>query len=155
MWMTATYAAATRLGGTSRRECRSGSRSVHAIFSKIPFSSDGDQGPKEKKGIPRDQFVATVAATLDDIQANLFKRAQTLRESVIQPIDLLSDFEAYFTPKNPDRPEIHGGFALSHWTDEPAVEEKLKELKVTARCIPLDGPEESGKCIFTGKPSSK
>jgi len=35
------------------------------------------------------------------------------------------------------------------------MEDKLKELKVTVRNVPLDGPEEPGKCIFTGQPSLK
>ncbi len=35
------------------------------------------------------------------------------------------------------------------------MHELLKELKVTIRCVPLAGPEEPGKCIFTGKPSTK
>ena len=34
------------------------------------------------------------------------------------------------------------------------MEEKLKELKVTVRCVPLDGEDEPGKCIFTGQPSN-
>ena len=37
---------------------------------------------------------------------------------------------------------------------EAVAEEILKELKVTIRCIPLDGDGETGTCLFTGKPSS-
>ena len=29
----------------------------------------------------------------------------------------LSDFEAYFTPQNPDKPEMHGGFAICHFVE--------------------------------------
>ena len=29
----------------------------------------------------------------------------------------------------------------------------LKELKVSLRCIPLDGEKEEGKCIFSNRPS--
>ena len=35
------------------------------------------------------------------------------------------------------------------------MEEKLKSLKVTARCLPIDAPEEPGKCIFNGQPSTR
>jgi prolyl-tRNA synthetase len=35
------------------------------------------------------------------------------------------------------------------------MDEKLKALKVTVRCIPLGGEEEPGKCIFTGQPSQR
>jgi prolyl-tRNA synthetase len=34
------------------------------------------------------------------------------------------------------------------------MHELLKELKVI-RCVPLDVPEEPGRCIFTGKPSTR
>ncbi|MGB0983174.1 MAG: hypothetical protein ACPG19_03975, partial [Saprospiraceae bacterium] len=35
-------------------------------------------------------------------------------------------------------------------------EEKIKEItKATIRCIPLDQPEEEGKCVFSGNPSKK
>ncbi len=125
------------------------------IQSNSVFVGRRDRGPKEKQGIPRAEFVATVGQILDDIQAGLFERARQMRESFKQPIDSLAEFEAFFTPKNADKPEIHGGLALSHWADDPAVEAKLKELKVTARCIPFDGPDEPGQCIFTGKPSKK
>jgi prolyl-tRNA synthetase len=70
-------------------------------------------------------------------------------------IDSLKEFEAYFTPKTEERPELHGGFAHSHFVDSPEMDEKLKALKVTVRCVPLDAPDEPGKCIFTGQPSAK
>jgi prolyl-tRNA synthetase len=35
------------------------------------------------------------------------------------------------------------------------MDEKLKALKATVRCVPLDAEVEPGKCIFTGKPSNK
>ena len=70
-------------------------------------------------------------------------------------IDSLKDFEAFFTPKNEERPEIHGGLAYSHFVDSPEMDETLKRLKASIRCVPLDAPEEPGKCIFTGRPSAK
>ena len=36
-----------------------------------------------------------------------------------------------------------------------SMDEKLKELKVTVRCVPLDTDDEPGKCIFTGQPSTR
>jgi prolyl-tRNA synthetase len=70
-------------------------------------------------------------------------------------IDSLKEFEAFFTPENAEQPEIHGGLAYCHFVDSPEMDEKLKELKVTIRCIPLSGEEEPGKCIFTGRASAK
>jgi prolyl-tRNA synthetase len=77
-----------------------------------------------------------------------------LRDQHTIKIDSEQDFYAFFTPKNPNKPEIHGGFALAHFNGSPAVEEKLKnDLKVTVRCIPHDFEVEPGTCIFTGEPS--
>lgn len=119
------------------------------------FVGRRDRGPREKQSVPVDAFVAGVARTLEEIQTNLFERAKALREAHTTRIDSMAEFKEYFTPKNPDKPEIHGGFAYCHWADDPAVDETLKSLKVTARCIPLDGPEEEGVCLFTGRPSRR
>ena len=56
--------------------------------------------------------------------------------------------------KNPEKPEIHGGFALSHWCGSEKCESKIKEdLSVTIRCIPFEGDTEEGNCICCGKTS--
>jgi prolyl-tRNA synthetase len=110
-----------------------------------------DKPPKVARG----EFVANIAATLAEIQKSLFDRAAKARDAATVKIDSLAEFEKFFTPKNHDDPEIHGGLAYSHFVDTPEINEKLKELKVTARCIPIDAPEEPGKCIFTGQPSTK
>ena len=109
------------------------------------------------KGQPsrRDEFLSSVSGTLEEIQQALFDRAARLREEHTHRMDDLAEFEAFFTPKNSEQPEIHGGLVHAHFVDGPEMEEKLKELKVTIRCIPLDAEEEPGKCIFTGKPSRR
>jgi len=114
-----------------------------------------DQPPKQKTDMPRGQFVGSVAELLEEIQRELFDRAFELRESNTRPIDTLAEFEEYFTPQNAEKPEIHGGFAMCHFVDGPQIEEKLKQLKVTVRCLPLSAEQEPGKCIFTGRPSER
>ncbi|MEN9835063.1 MAG: Proline--tRNA ligase [Pseudomonadota bacterium] len=114
-----------------------------------------DQEPKAKMFIPRAEFVATVGKILTDMQSNLLNRARKYRDDNTHKIDNWDDFVAYFTPKNEDKPEIHGGFALCHWSPGPETVDKLKDLKVTARCIPLAGEKESGKCLFSGRPSQQ
>jgi prolyl-tRNA synthetase len=45
---------------------------------------------------------------------------------------------------------------LAHWDGTAETEKKIKEeTKATIRAILLDGVEETGKCIYSGKPSSK
>ena len=95
----------------------------------------------------------TISDTLTEIQTNLFARADKMRHDHTETIDSLDDFKAFFTPENADKPEAHGGFALSHWVEDPEVDELLKKMKITIRCLPLDGETEAGACIFSGKPS--
>ena len=115
-----------------------------------------DRGPKEKEFLPTAEFVGKAAGTLEEIQQTLLTRATALRDANTVRIDTKEEFYAFFTAKNPDKPEIHGGFALAHWNGSAEVEEKIKEdLKVTIRCIPFSGTEEDGKCILTGEPSQR
>ncbi|HNX04289.1 MAG TPA: hypothetical protein PKI32_02240, partial [Opitutales bacterium] len=61
-----------------------------------------------------------------------------------------------FTPQNADKPEIHGGFAFTHWDGTKETAEKIgDDLKVTIRCIPLNMPSEEGIDPFSGKPSKQ
>lgn len=104
----------------------------------------------------REEFLATVTSQLDEIHDSMYQKALSFRDQHMKKIDDKEEFYSFFTPKHHDKPEIHGGFALSHWSGEESVEEKIKQdLNVTIRCIPVDFPEEEGKCIISGKKSSK
>jgi prolyl-tRNA synthetase len=103
---------------------------------------------------PRAEFIAHVSKTLDEIQHVLFQRALDARTAATARIDSLKEFEAYFASKDEERPE-GGGLAYCHFAESPEMDEKLKALKVSVRCVPLNGDEESGKCIFTGQPSMR
>ncbi|MBU4011951.1 MAG: proline--tRNA ligase, partial [Proteobacteria bacterium] len=64
-------------------------------------------------------------------------------------------FKEFFTPENLEKPEIHGGFALSHWCGSDECESRIKEdLSVTIRCIPFDIENEKGECVYCGRPST-
>jgi prolyl-tRNA synthetase len=119
------------------------------------FMGRRDLPHKEKSGIKRQAFIETVTQILDEIHQNLVNRARSLRESNTIEVNELGEFKKFFTPQNESKPEIHAGFALAHWAGGPEVDAILKDLKVSARCIPLDGKKEAGKCIFTGRPSSQ
>ena len=124
--------------------------------SDAVFGCRRDKSHKEKFNAPREQFVATVAGELDEMQAGLLARARAFREENTRRVDDKDEFYAFFTPDNAEKPEIHGGFALAHWNGDAAVEEKIKnDLKVTIRCIPRDADEEPGRCILTGEPSAR
>src|SRR5262245_17158332 len=124
------------------------------------FMARRDKAISEKGAVPRAQFVADIVKTLTEMQTNLFERALAYREANTRKIDDLNEFKSWFTPKNAEQPEIHGGFALCHVSESPEVDKILGDMKVTIRCLPQEGAIagcelEPGKCIFTGKPSSR
>jgi prolyl-tRNA synthetase len=119
-----------------------------------------DKGPKEKEFLPADSLPTRLPEVLAEIQQSLLDRAFAFRKEHTRKINTKEEFYAFFTPKNPNKPEIHGGFALTHWNGSAEVEAKIKEeLKVTIRCIPeANGDEfldEPGICPFTGEPSQR
>jgi len=114
-----------------------------------------DKPHNEKKSIQIEQFVAEITHLLDEIQTNLYMRAKAFSEAHTADIDDRKTFYEFFTPQNTEKPEIHGGFAVSSWCGDPACELKIKEdLTVTIRCIPFDAEQTKGTCICCGKPGN-
>jgi prolyl-tRNA synthetase len=115
-----------------------------------------DQPVKTKESTSIQEFVSCASEVLDSIQRNLFERAKKFRDEHTRVIDSKQEFYDFFTPEDAAKPEIHGGFAVAHWDGSRQVEEQIKnDLKVTIRVISFDDSSEAGKCIFTGKPSSR
>jgi prolyl-tRNA synthetase len=103
---------------------------------------------KEKENIPLNTVGDHVEQLLTDIQDNLLKRAYDFRKANTTQVNSYNEFK--------DVIEKKGGFVLAHWDGTTETELKIKEeTKATLRCIPLDAPEESGKCMVTGKPSGR
>ncbi len=114
-----------------------------------------DKGTKEKVKLGFNEIKEKIVAILDEIQTGLFEQARQQRDANIKAD--LSDFEElkrFFTPKNCEKPEIHGGFIRAKFCEEVSAERALDELKVTVRCLPLDQSGTSGRCIITGKPAT-
>lgn len=113
-----------------------------------------DKPHKEKISLSRAELVDRLPLILDEIHHTIYNRALHFRNQNMVEINSKEEFYAFFTPKNEEKPEIHGGFALTHWCGDPAIEEMVKkDLSVTIRCIPFVEKKEAGTCPFTGKPS--
>ncbi|OQX71211.1 MAG: proline--tRNA ligase [Candidatus Cloacimonas sp. 4484_275] len=154
-----------------RRDIRGGEKNWFWVKKGIPirleigprdvatnsvFMSRRDKEVNEKESVSVEDFLNNLTSILDEIQTNIYQKALKFREKNTKKIDDKNEFYRFFTPKNKTNPEIHGGFALSHWCGNPACEEQIKnDLKVTIRCIPLDAETEKGKCIYCGKESEK
>jgi prolyl-tRNA synthetase len=103
---------------------------------------------KEKNSVSMDGLANTVSVLLNDIQENIYNKAKTFRENNITKADTWNEFEKLLDEK--------GGFISAHWDGTAETEDKIKELtKSTIRCIPLNNPQEEGKCILTGNPSKE
>ena len=115
-----------------------------------------DQPVKSKDSMPMEEFVARAPEILTSIQDALYARAKKFRDANTRVINSKKDFYDFFTPKNPAKPEIHGGFALARWNGSREIEDQIKnDLKVTIRAIPLDDSSEQGQCIFSGEASAR
>ncbi|MBM4113674.1 MAG: proline--tRNA ligase [Phycisphaerae bacterium] len=124
------------------------------------FMARRDKGAKEKQAVKRAEFIERCAAILEEIQSNLLARATAFRDQHTRTIDDRAEFDAFFTPKRQADenapPEIHGGFAMSRFCLDPKVEAEVKDrLGATVRCIPIDGADDPGPCVITGKPAQK
>jgi prolyl-tRNA synthetase len=85
---------------------------------------------------------------LTEIQQNIYSKSAKFREEKITKADSWEEFENLLDNK--------GGFVSAHWDGTAETENKIKELsKATIRCIPLNNPQEDGKCILTGSPSKE
>lgn len=103
---------------------------------------------KEKQQVSIAGIGDYVAQLLEDIQQYMYDRARSFRDSHITRVDTWEEFIETLEQKT--------GFIAAHWDGTPETEEKIKELsKATIRCIPLDNPQEAGKCILTGNPSTQ
>lgn len=119
------------------------------------FMARRDQDPKNKISLSQEDFIQQLPQIFDQMQAGLLEKSRLFMKTHTCQMTSLAEFEKFFTPNNPDNPEIHGGFVEAFALDIPETENFLKPLKVTARCMPLTSLKETGICIFTGKPGAK
>ncbi len=102
----------------------------------------------EKEILHIEDIELKVKNLLDQIQKKLYYRALDFRENNTHVANTWEEFKDIIDRK--------GGFVLAHWDGTAETEEKIKEeTKATIRTIPLDARPETGKCIYSGKPSQK
>lgn len=102
-----------------------------------------------KEFLPQEGVVEHIVGLMDDIQANIYKKALDFRTKNTFVVDTWDDFKGKIE---------EGGFLLCHWDGTKETEEKIKEqTKATIRCIPMDTDVmiEPGKCVYSGRPSER
>jgi prolyl-tRNA synthetase len=101
---------------------------------------------REKLSVSQEGLDTYIAQLLNEIQENIYKRAETFREEHITEANSYEEFKELLDGK--------AGFIAAHWDGTPETEQKIKEeTKATIRCIPLDNKLEEGVCIYSGKTS--
>ncbi len=101
----------------------------------------------EKQVVALKDLASTITTLLPEMQAGLLTKAQARVEANTHDVDNYEDFKKVLIEKK--------GFVRAFWCGDADSEAKIKaETKATSRCLPLDAKEESGTCIFTGKPAS-
>jgi len=74
------------------------------------------------------------------------KKNQAFREEHTYIIDTYEDFKE----------KIQQGFVMAHRDGTVETADKIKEeTAATVRCLPFDLQDEEGKCIYSGKQSSR
>ena len=101
-----------------------------------------------KEVVSKDAIVDRVQALLAEMQTALFDKALKFRDSHITEVETYDEFKDILENKT--------GFVSAFWDGTSETEEQIKnETKATIRCIPLDNKEESGTCVYSGKPASR
>lgn len=84
---------------------------------------------------------------LDDIQTSIYKKALDFRTQNTFEVNTWEEFKEQIEK---------GGFISAHWDGTPETEDKIKDLtKATIRCMPIGATQETGTCVFSGKPSTQ
>jgi prolyl-tRNA synthetase len=103
-------------------------------------------GKAGKSFVPQAGLPAYLEALLVEIQQALYDRALRFRD------ERTADVSSYSELKE----QVERGFARAYWAGTPADEKRIQEeTKATIRCIPLDQPATSGKCILTGQETTQ
>ncbi|MCX5768668.1 MAG: His/Gly/Thr/Pro-type tRNA ligase C-terminal domain-containing protein, partial [Candidatus Hydrogenedentes bacterium] len=101
----------------------------------------------EKTPMPMDGLREKLDAMLNDIQRNLYDKARQRLVERTRDCDSYEDYKANVEA---------GGFYRIHWCGAAACEKQIQEeTKSTIRCIPFEAPDEPGKCMVCGAPSSR
>lgn len=100
----------------------------------------------DKQTIKISDLKKNIDQLIVDIQTNLFEKHKKFTQDNTFKIDSFEEFKKVMSTTR--------GFISAHWCGNPDCEAKIKEeTKATTRCLPDNQKEETGKCIYCGKPS--
>jgi len=101
---------------------------------------------KPKSFVPQQGLTEHIISLLGRLQTALFDRALRFRK------------EHTYEAKNYEelKQGVEKGFVRAWWAGSREDEETIQEeTKATIRCIPIEQPGGTGKCVYTGKTADK
>lgn len=103
-------------------------------------------GREGKRFLPQAGLTEQLEALLAEIQSTLFQRALAFRER----------HSAHATSYAELQQQIEHGFAWAYWDGTNEDERRIQEeTRATIRCIPLAQPAEPGRCVYTGRETTR
>lgn len=101
----------------------------------------------EKAIVAQSDLESQIKTLLEEIQANLYKKAQEFQRQNTYFVETFEEFKKGIEEKP--------GFYIAYFDGSLEDEDKIKEeTKATGRCIPF-GENEVGKCFYTGKETTQ
>jgi len=103
---------------------------------------------REKLSVPIGEMSGPwLRQKMDQIQAAMFQKAKDYRDQNTREAGSFDEMKKIIAEQ--------GGFVRAWCKPDRATEAKIKEqTKATVRCIIQDDPAKTGKCIFSGEPTS-
>lgn len=99
----------------------------------------------EKETIGFEGLAEHIVSVLDDMQANIFKKALDYRDAHIYECNDYEEFKERIKD---------GGFFLCHWDGTEETEARIKEdTQATIRCVPFEFEQTEGVDMVSGKPA--
>lgn len=99
----------------------------------------------EKQTIGFEGLAEHIVSVLDDMQANIFKKALDYRNAHIYECNDYEEFKQRIKD---------GGFFLCHWDGTEETEARIKEdTQATIRCVPFEFEQTEGVDMVSGKPA--
>ena len=101
----------------------------------------------EKDNVSVEGIEEYIKNLLDDIQANIYKKAIDFRDAHIYECDNYDEFKERIKD---------GGFFLCHWDGTEETEARIKEeTQATIRCVPFMFEQTEGVDMVSGKPAKQ
>ncbi len=103
-------------------------------------------GKAGKQIVPQAGLTEYLHTLLDNVQQNLYDRALAFRNAHTVEVQSYDDLRA----------AVEQGFARCYWDGSSDDETRIQnDMKATIRVIPFDQPEQAGRCIVSGRETTR